>query len=380
MEAAALLKLEAAAQLEAAAELEIEAEAANNGITAADQRQIDQIREWGVTNIDGTEKSEETSVVLMILFALIGGVILNIMPCVFPVLGIKIMGFVQQAGEDKKKVRLHGLVFAAGVILSLWVLVGLLLAAKATWGFQLQSPKFLAVLIGFLFLFGLSLSGVFEFGSSMTTVGGKLQSKQGYAGSFFSGLLTVAVATPCTGPLMGPALGFAISQPWYIAYIIFTALAIGVALPYVVLSYVPALIKMLPRPGAWMETFKQFMAFPLYATALWLSIVFGKTIGLTGLGWLLSGLLLAAMGAWAFGRYGTPVKKPRTRLLGRLAGVAAIGIFAFASLKGIATKPEDNTPGIVTKHGIEWEPFSLGRLIDLRAQGQTVFLDFTASW
>ena len=209
-------------------------------------------------------------------FAFLGGLILNLMPCVFPVLGLKIMGFVKQAGEDKGKIARHGFVFTAGVLLSFWLLVGVLLwlreamEQKLGWGFQLQEPGFVFVLAVVLLLFALSLSGVFEIGLSLTGTGSKLTGQSGYAGSFFSGVLAVVVATPCMAPFLGVAVGAALAMEWLPAFAVFTCVALGLAFPYLLLSLMPGWISRLPKPGAWMESFRQAMAFPIYATVVWL--------------------------------------------------------------------------------------------------------------
>ena len=209
-------------------------------------------------------------------FAFLGGLILNLMPCVFPVLGLKIMGFVKQAGEDKGKIARHGFVFTAGVLLSFWLLVGVLLWLREAmeqelgWGFQLQEPGFVFVLAVVLLLFALSLSGVFEMGLSLTGTGSKLAGRAGYLGSFFSGVLAVVVATPCMAPFLGVAVGAALAMEWLPAFAVFTCVALGLAFPYLLLSLIPGWISRLPKPGAWMESFKQAMAFPIYATVVWL--------------------------------------------------------------------------------------------------------------
>ena len=206
----------------------------------------------------------------------LGGLILNIMPCVFPVIGLKIMSFVKQAGDDPKLISSHGLIFTLGVLLSFWVLVGILLLLRQGleqqlgWGFQLQEPLFVLVLSVFLFLFGLSLSGVFEIGFSFTGVGSELSQKSGLVGSFFSGVLATVVATPCMAPFLGVAVGAALTMSPVSSFAIFTSIAIGLSTPYLLLSFYPNWLNKLPRPGAWMETFKQFMAFPIYATVAWL--------------------------------------------------------------------------------------------------------------
>jgi thiol:disulfide interchange protein len=212
----------------------------------------------------------------ILAFAFVGGLILNLMPCVFPVLGLKIMSFVKQAGEERSKISRHGIVFTCGVVLSFWVLVGVLFALRETieedlgWGFQLQEPAFVFALAVFLLVFAMSLSGVFEIGLSMIGVGSKLSRKSGYAGSFFSGVLATVVATPCMAPFLGVAVGAALTMELLPAFTIFTSVALGLSFPYLLLSVFPGWISKLPKPGAWMDTFKQAMAFPLYATVVWL--------------------------------------------------------------------------------------------------------------
>ncbi len=209
-------------------------------------------------------------------FAFLGGVILNLMPCVFPVLGLKVMSFVKQAGEDAGKVRKHGIIFTAGVVLSFWILVGILMVLRESlgenlgWGFQLQEPLFVFFLAVILLVFGLSLSGVFEIGMSFVGMGSQLSGKSGYMGSFFSGFLATLVATPCMAPFLGVAVGAALTMPLLSSFVIFTAIALGLSFPYLLLSVFPKWISKLPRPGAWMDTLKEAMAFPIYATVAWL--------------------------------------------------------------------------------------------------------------
>jgi thiol:disulfide interchange protein len=197
------------------------------------------------------------------------------MPCVFPVLGIKILGFVNQAGADRRKVTLHGLVFTSGVLVSFWVLAGILAVLRAGgshlgWGFQLQSPAFVFGLAAAMLAFALNMSGVFEFGLTATGIGSNLQSKSGLIGSFLTGALATVAATPCAAPFLAPALGAALALSTAQSFAIFTVIGIGLSTPYLLLSAFPAAVKVLPRPGAWMETFKQAMAFPLYATVAYL--------------------------------------------------------------------------------------------------------------
>jgi len=266
-----------------------------------------------------------------LFLAFVGGLILNLMPCVFPVLGIKILGFVNQSGSDRKKVTTHGLVFTLGVLISFWTLAGLLLALRAGgsqlgWGFQLQSPAFVFGMAVFLLIFALNMSGLFEIGLSATGAGASLQSKEGYAGSFFTGALATLVATPCSAPFLAPALGAALTLSALESFIVFTAIAIGLALPYLLLSIFPQAIKLLPRPGAWMETFKQFMAFPLYATVGWLLWVLAAQTKDDDNGLLLIafGFVLVAMAAWLYGRFGQAFGKPGRMLFGRVSAAALL--------------------------------------------------------
>jgi len=221
--------------------------------------------------------AEAVSGLLTLLgFGWLGGLMLNVMPCVFPVIGLKIMGFVKQSGTDHRLISRHGQVFTLGVLLSFWMIVGVLILMRQGleqefgWGFQLQEPLFVLVLAVFLFLFGLSLSGVFDMGISVTGIGSGLSQKSGLVGSFFSGVLATVVATPCMAPFLGVAIGAALTMSPLASFSVFTCIAIGLSTPYLLLSYFPKWLEKLPKPGAWMETFKQFMAFPIYATVAWL--------------------------------------------------------------------------------------------------------------
>jgi thiol:disulfide interchange protein DsbD len=222
------------------------------------------------------------------VFALAGGLILNLMPCVFPVLSLKVLSFASNSGASHSQQRFHGLAYTAGIIVTFMALASILLALRAGgeavgWAFQLQSPWFVALLIYLFFVMGLSLSGVYEFGSGFMGAGGSLASASGYKGSFFTGVLATVVASPCTAPFMGAALGFALSQSWLVAMVVFFCLGLGMALPFLLLSFSPALLRFMPRPGAWMNTFKEFMAFPMYATVLWLLWVLGNQTGVNGM-------------------------------------------------------------------------------------------------
>ncbi len=317
-----------------------------------------------------------------LLLAFVGGLILNLMPCVFPVLGIKILGFVNQSGHDRRKITLHGLVFASGVLLSFWILAGALLVLRAGgsqlgWGFQLQSPAFVFAMAVFLLVFALNLSGLFEIGLAATGVGGKLQMKDGFAGSFFTGALAVLVATPCSAPFLAPALGAALSLPAFQSLLVFTAIAIGLALPYLLLSIFPQALRVLPRPGAWMETFKQFMAFPLYATVGWLLwVLAGQTKDDDNALLLIAfGFVLVAMAAWAYGRFAQAWGKPGKQLFGRIfAALLLAGGLYTGWPKEAVVAPIDGSYQII------WEKWSPEAITAAQAAGKFVYVDFTARW
>jgi thiol:disulfide interchange protein len=339
------------------------------------------------STVEELEGSEKFTLMTASLFAFLGGLILNLMPCVFPVLSIKILGFVQQAGEDKKKIFSHGLVFSAGVLFCFWLLAGALIILRATgeqlgWGFQLQTPAFIVGLAILLFLFALNLAGVFEVGSSLTGVGGKMMSRGGYSGSFFSGVLATIIATPCTAPFMGSAIGFALVQPWWSSLTIFTFLALGMATPYMLLSSMPGLLRFLPRPGPWMVAFKQLMAFPLFATVIWLAWVFGLQTGIDGVTRLWIGLLIIALGAYVYGRWDTNVRTPTVRLTARgvtLVFLVAGGWLAFSGGSS-ASVHAASAQGGKFEYGLDWQSYSPGVVAELRQEGNPVFIDFTAAW
>lgn len=325
----------------------------------------------------GAASSAPISFPVAAIFAFIGGLILNLMPCVFPVLGIKVLGFVQQAGTDRRKVTIHGWVFTAGVLVSFWVLAGLLIllnpdgARDQGWGYQFQIPGFVFGAAVFFLIFALNLSGLFEVGTSAVGVGAKLQARSGYGGSFFTGVLATVVSTPCSAPLLAPAVGLAVTLPAVQSLALFSFVGLGLSTPYLVLSAFPALVRLLPRPGAWMETFKQVMAFPLYGTAMYMVwVLAGQTEDQEGaLLAAMFGLLLVAMAAWAYGRF---VQQGRS-LGGKGAGLAFTAVLLLAGLLVGWPRP-------VRDDAIVWEKWSPQRVAELRAEGRTVYVDFTARW
>jgi thiol:disulfide interchange protein DsbD len=361
------------------------------------------------------------------LFAAIGGLILNLMPCVFPVIGLKVLGFARHGGAGdeahttaaRSASRAGAFAFASGVVVSFWVLAGLLLALRAAgqaagWGFQLQSPVFVAAMALLFVAIALNFSGVWEFGAAMTRLGqydpaaravpaGAVAHGGGGAaggspllGSFGSGALAVLVATPCTAPFMGSALGFTLSATVLETLIVFTALGLGMALPYLLLGLFPAWLRWLPRPGRWMESFRQALAFPMYATAAWLAWVLGQQAGIDAVLALAIGAVLIGLAAWLYGRFvqqaaggrDPGAARRRRTLAASLAVVSlAAGLLVAwpgddgqapgraASGAGAAAPP----PG-ASADAAAWHPWSPEALAQARAAGRPVFVDFTAAW
>lgn len=313
------------------------------------------------------------------LFALLGGVILNLMPCVFPVLSMKALALVRHEADHA---RTHGLVYTAGVLVSFALVAGALIALRAGgagigWGFQLQDPLIVGVLAYVMLLLALQLSGVFELGGSLMGVGQGLASRDGYAGSFFTGVLATLVATPCTAPFMGAAIGYALLQPWPVALTIFLALGLGMALPFLILTASPGLLRRLPRPGVWMERVKQGLAFPLYATAAWLVWVLSVQAGPTAVAAVLSGMVLVAFAAWLFGvtRNGGVGLRRGAALVALAAMVGAVALARVPSAGAVAGPVSPNQNGYAGS-----VPYDDGRLAELTGAGKPVFVNLTAAW
>ena len=321
---------------------------------------------------------------LILLLAFAGGFILNLMPCVLPVISLKILSFVNMSGSSRKKIFKHGALFTFGVLVSFWILAVLLLVLRAYgegvgWGFQLQEPLFVMILTVVMFLLGLSLLGVFEFGTSLSAIGGKVSGKKGAMATFFSGVLATVVATPCTGPLLAPALGVAVTLPPSAALLTFTVMGLGMSLPYLVLAAFPKLINKLPKPGPWMVVFKQLMGFIMLGTVLWLLWVFNAQVQ-SGIGLikLLGALLVLGIGAWVYGKWGTALVKRSRRYI---AYAVTIFLVAFAGLVGYQASNE--APNQIARTMTEesgWQEWDPDTFDELRAQGVPVFVDFTAKW
>lgn len=306
--------------------------------------------------------------------AFFGGIILNLMPCVFPVLFLKGLQLMRSSQSERKHLRSHGIVYTLGILASFWAIVAALLlvragGSQAGWGFQLQSPTFLTILASGVFFFALSLAGLFDIGLSLTSVGGEYAQKEGFAGSFFTGVLATVVATPCTAPLMGAAIGFALAQPAWVTFGVFTALGLGLATPYMLLAANPAWTRLLPKPGAWMEIFKQLTAVIFFATVIWLTYVYGSLFaggqeggqGVYRIALLLGCFLVLTIAGWVLGKWPA-----------RWGSAIAAVIIAAVGLSLPLYQPKDTH--------LVWAPYSQAALDQARKDGHPVFIDFTAAW
>jgi thiol:disulfide interchange protein DsbD len=336
----------------------------------------------------GTSTGKQTSFLYAMFGAFVGGMLLNLMPCVFPVLGIKVMGFVQQGGEKASKVRMHGFAFAAGLVISMWVLAGGLLILKNAfgqniiWGEQMANPYFVGGIIVLLFVLGLNMAGVFEFGTSMSSVGGNVSQKKGYSGSFFSGVLTTLIATPCSGPFLGTAMTYALSQTAALSMLLFTVFGLGIASPYVLLAFFPPLIKRLPKPGPWMDTFKVTMAFALFATVAWFMGVFGTQTGIDGMTWMLMGLVIVALAAYFYGVWGEPhIASSKRWAFGYLMPFIIAG-FGFWLVYGAASQIviAADSKSEVSDGPIPWVTWNPGKVKHSLNRERIVWADYTADW
>lgn len=324
-----------------------------------------------------TEAPATLPVWQMALFAFLGGLILNLMPCVFPVLAIKATAVAGMAGGDRRAVRLSGVFYTLGVLAAFMALALALLAVRAGgnavgWGFQFQSPLFVAALCWLMLAIGLNLSGVFEIGGAFSGAGQDLAHQKGHAGSFFTGLLAVVVATPCTAPFMGAAIGSALVAPAYVSLVVFAMMGLGLALPFLLLGIFPAVARRLPRPGAWMVTLRQALAFPMYATAAWLLWVVAQQAGEGGLRLALAGLVLVGLVAWLAG---LNQQRPNKTWWSRGAALAGV-----AGIAGLVVMLHGAGPVAAATESARAEPYSAERLAALRAEGRPVFVNMTAAW
>jgi thiol:disulfide interchange protein DsbD len=319
-----------------------------------------------------------------VLLALTGGIILNLMPCVFPVLSLKALTLTQQAHHSPRQARLGGLAFTAGVLVSFALVATILVTLRGLgqtigWGFQLQSPGFVLVMAYVLFAVALSLSGALTVGASIMGLGQGLAARSGYTGEFFTGVLTTIMATPCTAPFMATAVSVALVQPAPSAIAILLTLGLGLALPYLLLSFTPALRRFLPKPGAWMETFQQVLAFPMYAATAWLVWVLTLQTGTNGLAIALAGIILIGFAAWLYQK--TQLTRQGWRRLGTVGALAAI-VLALTLTPLVNTSPvaSNSSPAQTEAQGVPWQLYTPAQLNQLRQSNQPVFINFTASW
>ena len=389
--ASAALNQIAAATTEATATTTQAAAATSSSATAAASAAEATSAAASVASLNSAHAQHPSSIGLFqaIALAFLGGLILNLMPCVFPVLFLKGLSLVHSGHKELHRLRVHGFIYTAGILASFWALVALLLGLRAAgatlgWGFQFQSPIFLELMAALLFFLGLSLAGQFEIGLTLTSAGGSLASKHGYTGSFFTGVLAVIVATPCTAPFMGAALGYALAQSAAVTFAVFTALAFGLAAPYFALTLHPAWTRLLPRPGVWMEVLKQAVAIPIFATVIWLAWVLAGSYGASLLAALLASFLLLAVAGWFLGRW--PAKRWSTTV----AAVIVAGVITIAAVAPGKLETPEFDPNHVLTFSVDanalasaqtgWQPWSAAAVARAQAAGRPVLVDFTAKW
>jgi thiol:disulfide interchange protein/DsbC/DsbD-like thiol-disulfide interchange protein len=338
------------------------------------------------------------SLILYLLFALIGGLLLNIMPCVLPVIALKVFGLVKMAGDQPAKIRRLGWMFSLGILVSFLALALLVIILQTAgqqvgWGFQFQEPLFVIAMAAVVFAFGLSLFGVFEIQLPSAAVTGvsaavtrQSGSGKGYATSFSEGIFATILATPCTAPFLGAALGFAFAQPWWVVLLIFTTVALGMALPYLLLTAEPAWVKYLPKPGEWMVTAKQFMGFFMMATLIWLLYILGKQLGMEGVIWTSAFLLTVGVACWLVGRFATLVASRKKFVIAWtvavlfVAGGYWIFLESILDVRNVIAGTVAPLSGSNTTEGIAWKAFTLADLENELRGEKTVFVDFTAEW
>jgi thiol:disulfide interchange protein DsbD len=311
----------------------------------------------------------------MLGFAIVGGLILNVMPCVLPVISLKIFGFVSEARTEHKETFRLSMAFSAGIISCFAVLAVIVILVRAAgsevgWGFQFQDPRFIVLISCLVFAFALNMFGVFELSVSATATQGlaNLARGQGYHGAFFQGVFATVLATPCTAPFLGTASAFAFAQPAWVTFLVLLFIGIGMALPYLVLAFNPKWLRYLPKPGSWMLQLKQFMGFLLMGTLLWLIWILGQMRGVNGIVELGAMLLVIAVLAWIKGSFWTPLSSGRSRLLA--AGAMLSAVLLAAGAYEFLTRPSQ----------MVWKPFSKSTLEQALASGRPVFVDFTADW
>lgn len=344
---------------------------------------VGQDAEITTVNYDSTKKATPWQSILGALwFAFLGGLLLNIMPCVFPVLSLKILNLVQDNDEAH---RVYGNYYAIGVVLSFAIIGIVFLALRAFgasygWGFQLQYPPFVFALVILLLLVALNLIGLFEVGASIQKRAGAISCSENSRGAFLSGVLATVVATPCTAPFMGVALAAAVSVPLLVGFLIFIFLGIGLALPFFVISYIPSVSKYLPRPGTWMEVAKQAFSFPVFGTIIWLLWVYGKQTDIDNLIRLISTLLGISIAAWMYGYSKLPNRETSKRRLGILFSILVFCLSVWVGIPSQSSGHVSSNNVYRDSHGQEWMPYSKELVQQLQDEGKIMYLDFTASW
>jgi len=320
-------------------------------------------------------------IIKAILLAFLGGLILNLMPCVFPVLSMKALSLVKLKDEDNKKARLYGIAYTLGILACFALIAGLLLALKATgsqvgWGFQLQHPAVILFLAYLFFTLALNLAGYFDINLGLANVGSRLAGRTGMTGSFFTGVLATLVATPCTAPFMGAAMGYALTQSAFVSMVVFLFLGLGLAAPYLALCLIPALRHVLPKPGAWMETFRQFLSFPMFASALWLLWVLSQQVSHMSQFAALLGMLFIGLGIWIY------KNRSAHRICKPIAVVLSLLAFLFVATTFSMMKPMEaaDAETLTLEKGDNWEAFTRARLADHLEGDDPVFVNMTAAW
>jgi thiol:disulfide interchange protein DsbD len=335
-------------------------------------------------NLTPAPAAESLWLVQALLLAFVGGLVLNLMPCVFPVLSLKALSLTKPGHGNKKHLRLEGLSFGAGVVFTFLALAGTLLAFRAAgeqfgWGFQLQSPAVVTSLAILFFVLALNLSGVFEFATLVPSSAAGWTAHNQYANAALSGVLAVVIASPCTAPFMGAALGYALAQPAALTLLVFAALGLGMALPFVLLTWFPGWRKVLPRPGAWMERLKQFLAFPLYATVAWLVWVLGAQVDNDAVVRLLVTLVVLSFALWAWRAYRSGGAGARMFSVAALLGLAAVAVVAWPLYAAPAEAQASVQAKPTSAANDPWQPFTPALVTELSAS-KAVFVDFTAAW
>ncbi len=349
---------------------------APDGISVLDQK----------FTVEGSAEKPQ-SLLAYLALAFIGGMILNVMPCVLPVIAIKVLSFFEQARDEPARVRLMGLTFTAGIVSSFMVLAGVVIALQATgrsvgWGFQFQYPGFLIAMSALVLLFAMSLFGLFYVSMPGGSKVDQLANKEGYSGTFFKGVLATILSTPCTAPFLGTALGFAFAQPWWTVALIFFTIGLGMSLPYLLLTAKPEWMRFMPKPGVWMEKFKESLGFVLLATVAWLLGVLGSELGIEGIIGTTYFLIALAFAAWLVGRFTDLTSEQGRKITVYSISIAIVAVafyFFVYPLPGIGLKAQPVEKANADSP-IKWQPFSVEALDKELSQHKTVLLDFTADW